>query len=398
MAGALPLAARAAAALPLAIWVYLLAARGGFWRVAPHLPRVRSHPADSAGAAAAPARRVVAVIPARNEADVIGTAVASLLRQRLEGSLHVIVVDDASTDGTSGAALAAAAGVGASERLTVLAGAPLPAGWTGKLWAMSQGIAAAAERGPDYLLLTDADIVHDRHNVASLVAAAEDRRLDLASSMVRLSTASFAERCLIPAFVFFFFKLYPPAWIASPRSRTAGAAGGCMLIRPAALARIGGLASIRSSIIDDCALARALKAAGGSIALGLTRSARSSRVYGSFVEIGGMIARTAFHQLRHSYLLLAATLLVLAVTYLAPPLLLLSGDPLAMGLGAGAWALMSFAYAPMVRFYGLSPLWALALPAIAAFYAGATLWSAVQYRLGRGGRWKGRVQDARAAG
>ena len=171
-----------------------------------------------------------------------------------------------------------------------------------------------------------------------------------------------------------------------------------MQIRPAALARIGGLAAIRSSIIDDCALAAAVKAAGGSLSLGLTRSARSLRVYGSFAEIGRMIARTAFHQLRHSYLLLAATLLGLAVTYLLPPLLLISGDPLAMGLGAAAWVLMTLAYLPMVRFYGRSALWAPVLPAIAAFYAGATLWSAVQYRLGRGGRWKGRVQDARAAG
>ncbi len=385
MTGTLALGVRAAAALPLLVWLYLLGLRGGFWRVARHLPRPD---------AATTTRRVVAVIPARDEADVIGVAVRSLLQQELAGSMHVIVVDDASTDGTASAALAVAAAAGAADRLTVLDGAPLAAGWTGKLWAMSQGIAAAAERDPEYLLLTDADIEHDRDNVASLVASAEANGLDLASSMVRLSTATFAERSLIPAFVFFFLKLYPPAWVASPRARTAAAAGGCMLIRPAALARIGGLAAIRSSIIDDCALAAAVKASGGAISLGLTRSARSLRVYGSFAEIGRMIARTAFHQLRHSYLLLAATLLGLAVTYVAPPLLLITGDPLAMGLGAAAWALMSLTYLPMVRFYGLSALWAPALPAIAAFYAGATLWSARQYRRGRGGRWKGRVQDA----
>ena len=388
MAGALALGVRAAAALPLLIWLYLLGLRGGFWRAAHHLP---------GRADAASARRVVAVIPARDEAHVIGTAVRSLLQQKLSGSMHVIVVDDASTDGTASAALKAAAAEDAAERLTVLDGAPLAPGWSGKLWAMSQGIDAAAERDPEYLLLTDADIEHDPDNVASLVGTAEARGLDLTSSMVRLSTRTFAERSLIPAFVFFFFKLYPPAWVASPRAKTAAAAGGCMLIRPAALARIGGLAAIRSSIIDDCSLAAAVKASGGTLSLGLTRSARSLRVYGSFAEIGRMIARTAFHQLRHSYLLLAATLLGLAVTYLAPPLLLISGDPLAMGLGAAAWVLMSFAFLPMVRFYRLSALWAPVLPAIAAFYAGATLWSAMQYRLGRGGRWKGRVQDTRAA-
>lgn len=413
MSAALPLGLRAAAALPLFIWLYLLGARGGFWRVARHLPRhVMSvspalppagtdgpRPSANPTLTEAPrARRVVAVIPARNEAAVIGAAVGSLLRQELAGSIHVVVVDDGSTDGTAGAALEAAAAAGASERITVIEGAPLAPGWSGKLWAMSQGIAAATVHDPEYLLLTDADIEHDPEDVASLLATAEAGGLDLTSSMVRLSTTSFAEQCLIPAFVFFFFKLYPPAWIGSPRARTAGAAGGCMLIRPAALARIGGIAAIRSALIDDCALARAVKASGGSIALGLTRSARSVRVYGSFAEIGRMIARTAFHQLRHSYLLLAATLLGLAVTYLLPPLLLLTGDPLAMTLGAAAWALMTLAYLPMVRFYGLSALRAFALPAIAAFYAGATLRSAVEYSLGRGGRWKGRVQDARAAG
>lgn len=386
-------AARAAehalCALPLLIWLYLLAARGGFWRVSRQLAR--------ASAAPVAPRRVVAIIPARDEVDVVGDAAQSLLRQRFAGSLHVIVVDDGSTDGTAGAALAAAAAAGAAGRLTVLRGAPLEPGWSGKLWAMSQGIAASSSLDPDYLLLTDADIHHEPDNVAALVATAESDGRDLVSSMVRLSTATLAERCLIPAFVFFFFKLYPPAWISSRSSRVAGAAGGCMLIRPAALARIGGLATIRSTIIDDCALAAAVKAAGGSIRLGLTRTARSLRVYGSFAEIGRMIARTAFHQLRHSYPLLGATLLGLAVTYLTPPLLLLlSGDAIDRGLGAAAWALMSLAYLPMVRFYGLTPLWAPALPAVAAFYAGATLVSAVQYRRGRGGQWKGRVQDLRA--
>jgi hopene-associated glycosyltransferase HpnB len=262
---------------------------------------------------------------------------------------------------------------------------------------MSQGVAIAAGQAPDFLLLTDADIEHSRDEIAGLLRIAEAEHLDLVSLMVRLSTQTFAERCLIPAFVFFFLKLYPPAWIASPRSSVAGAAGGCMLIRPAALARAGGLAAIRGCIIDDCALARAVKASGGRIRLGLAQSTRSLRVYGSFAEIGAMISRTAFSQLRHSYALLAATLLGLAATYLAPPLLLLTRVPLIMALGAAAWLLMSACYLPMVRFYRVSVGHALLLPAVALFYAGATLHSAAQYAAGRGGRWKGRAQDVRSA-
>ncbi len=373
------------AALPLLIWVYLLAARGGFWRVSRHLPRrLREE---------GPPRKVVAVIPARNEADVIGEAVESLLRQQFRGSLHVIVVDDGSSDGTAAAAAAAAAKLGRASSLSVIDGVPLPAGWTGKLWAMAQGVAASGAHGPEYLLFTDADIHHDPDNLAGLLANAEASGRDLVSYMVRLSTSTLAEKSLIPAFVFFFFMLYPPSWVASSRSRTAAAAGGCMLIRPAALARVGGLTAIRSEIIDDCALAAGVKAAGGSIWLGLTRSARSIRPYGSFAEIGRMISRTAFNQLRHSYALLAATLAGLALAYCLAPLLLLTGRPLFAALGAAAWALMSLAYRPMIRFYGLSALWCPCLPAIAAFYGGATLHSAIQYRRGRGGRWKDRVQD-----
>ncbi len=376
------------AALPLLIWAYLLVARGGFWRVSGHLP-----PPVPAGAVA---RTVVAVVPARNEAAVIGDAVESLLRQQFHGSIHLVVVDDGSSDDTAGAAAAAAARLGESPRLTLIEGTLLPAGWTGKLWAMAQGVAAAAEHRPDYLLFTDADIHHDPDSLAGLLANAEASGRDLLSYMVRLPTTTFAEKCLIPAFVFFFFMLYPPAWIASPRSRTAGAAGGCMLIRPEALARIGGLRAIRSEIIDDCALAAAVKAAGGSLWLGLTRGARSIRPYGSFAEIGRMISRTAFNQLHHSYALLGLTLAGLLLAYALPPALLLTGRPLEAALGAASWALMSLAYRPMVRFYGLPGLSCLGLPAIAVFYALATLHSAIEYRRGRGGRWKDRVQDLRA--
>lgn len=391
--------AYAAAAVPLVIWLYLLLARGGFWRVSR-----ASRPGSNRGAAA-PGRqgeraalRVFAVVPARNEAGSIGKAVRSLLAQTLDTPLRVIVVDDGSTDGTAEEARRAAEAARSADRLALIHGTPPPPGWTGKLWAVSQGIAATTEQHPDFLLLTDADIEYVPGEVSSLVRDAEEEQLDLASLMVRLSAATLPERCLIPAFVFFFLKLYPPSWIASPRSSVAGAAGGCMLLRLAALARAGGLAAIRGCIIDDCALARAVKTSGGRVRMALAQSTRSLRVYGSFAEIGAMISRTAFNQLRHSYALLAATLLGLFATYLAPPLLLLTREPIMMGLGAAAWLLMTVCYLPMVRFYRLSALYALLLPAVALFYAGATVHSAVQYAAGKGGKWKGRAQDVRPAG
>jgi len=373
--------------VPVLIWLYLLSARGGFWRVARSVDTTLPHTTP---------RRVVAIIPARNEAAAVGVAVRSLLQQDFAGSIHVIVVDDGSLDGTAEVAAQAAADLAARDRLTLLRGSALPSGWSGKVWAVSQGVAAAELHAPDYLLLTDADIKHDVTNVARLVAHADAHARDLVSYMVRLSVSNRAERCLIPAFVFFFFMLYPPAWVASTRARTAGAAGGCMLVRPAALARAGGLQALGGALIDDCALARVMKRAGGRIWLGLSPTTRSLRVYGSWSEILGMISRTAFSQLRHSYALLAATLAGLFTAYLLPPLLLCSGAPVLVVLGGSAWALMSFAYLPMVRFYRISPLWSLCLPGIACFYALATAHSAVQYARGRGGAWKGRIQDARA--
>jgi hopene-associated glycosyltransferase HpnB len=377
------------AAIPVIVWVYLLCARGGFWRV-------RDLIADSTSTAraAAPPRKVVVIIPARNEALLIGAALRSLARQVYSGLIHVVVVDDASTDGTAEVALAAARACGVSSRLSVIRGAEPPRGWTGKLWALSQGVAAAAPFEADYLLFTDADIEHGSGSVASLVAEAEAHARELVSHMVRLSTATAAERLLIPAFVFFFFKLYPPAWVASARHETAAAAGGCILIRPQALARIGGLQAIRSCIIDDCALARAVKASGGHLALKLAHDSRSLRSPGSCAAIGAMISRTAFAQLRHSYLVLAGTLLGLFLSYLLAPLLLFCGDPLTALCGLAALLLMSLAYLPMIRFYGLAAPWCLCLPLIVVVYAGAVLHSVVQYNRGRGGAWKGRVQDS----
>lgn len=377
------------AVLPLLSWLYLLLARGAFWRA----PALDLKVAPTGGDRSA--TRIVAVIPARNEAALIGESVASLLTQRFEGAVHVIVVDDASSDATAECALRAAAALGADARLTVVNGAALPRGWTGKLWAMAQGLELALRRSPDYVLFTDADIRHDAGHLGALLQQAESGDQDLVSGMVTLTMQTLAEKWLMPAFVFFFFMLYPPAWVASSRSRTAAAAGGCMLVRPRALERIGGLASIRSALIDDCALAQAIKRTGGSVSLGLTRAAHSLRRY-SLLEIGQLISRTAFNQLRHSYALLIATLVALALTYLLPPLLLLTHRPAFVVLGLCAWVLMAAAYLPTLRFYARSPLWSVSLPAISLFYAGATLHSAWQYARGRGGAWKGRTQDVGA--
>lgn len=343
-----------------------------------------------------PNRKIVAVIPARNEEEVIGETVRTLLRQDLSSPLRIVVVDDNSNDSTPDAAKNAAAEAGASHLLTVIQGQPLTPGWTGKLWAVSQGVALAETFQPDYLLLTDADIRHAPNSIRNLLAVAEEKSCDLASYMVKLAIDTTAEKTLIAAFAYFFLQLYPPRWIANRRMRTAGAAGGCMLIRPEVLARIGGIAAIRKEIIDDCALAKAIKQSGGRLWMGLTDTAESSRSYGGFGGVGRMIARSAFSQLHHSAFLLVLTILGLFVTYLLGPILLFTGRTVPMLLGGAAWLLMSFSYYPMVRFYRQPIFWCVCLPAIAAFYAGATVYSAWQYWRGVGGLWKGRVQDTRA--
>jgi hopene-associated glycosyltransferase HpnB len=380
----------AAGAIGLIAWAYLLVARGGFWRA-----DVR----DEADVCPAPGAwpSVAAVIPARNEADVIALNVSSLLKQDYAIPLHVIVTDDQSSDGTARAAQMAAAAAGAPDRLTVLCGKPLPPGWTGKLWAQKQGIAHALSLPgpPRYLLLTDADIAYDDGVVRRLVARAEARGLVLTSLMAKLRCESLAERTLIPAFVFFFQMLYPFAWVNRKDSAMAGAAGGCMLVRADALEAAGGIEAIRSSLIDDCALGRAMKRQG-PVWLGLTDSVHSLRPYPSFGEIRRMVARSAYDQLGYSPLLLAGTVIGMSLIYLIPPLLAAMGTGLAQAAGVLAWALMTAAFFPIVRFYRLSPLWALALPAIASFYVLFTLDSAVQHWRGKGGLWKGRVQARRA--
>ncbi len=370
----------------IVLWLYLLLAHGRFWMV------------QRLGATETPLSAIpgpiAVVIPARNEADVIGAAVRSLLRQSCASAIHIVLVDDNSTDGTTEAAREAASNSSRPDALTVIRGQPLPDGWTGKVWAMEQGIEQALRLHPQFLLLTDADVHHSRENLATLVAVAERGGYDLASFMVKLHCRGLHEKLLIPAFVFFFFMLYPPEWIRNPRRKTAGVAGGCMLVRPEALARAGGIAAIRGEIIDDCALARRVKRSRGKVWLGVTPDTSSLRAYKSFGEIERMIARTAFNQLQHSIWLLLGVTSGLLLIYLLPLVLLLSGSRPLVLLGATAYLLMWVAFSPMVRFYGLNVMWALTLPLSSAFYLAATVHSALKYWSGRGGEWKGRAQDA----
>ena len=386
------------------IWAYLVFARGGFWRINPASSGLvllgnDSHGDDSAENALgndgqANPTRIAVIIPARNEADVVGLAIRSLLQQSGHDALHVFLVDDASTDGTAQAAQEAVFAIGQAQNLTVIPGRPLAPGWSGKLWAMEQGIQQAGQTAPDFFMFTDADIEHAADSVARLVSIAQAGRYDVASFMVKLHCQSVAEKLLIPAFVYFFFKLYPPAWVANPRRSEAGAAGGCILIRPAALEKAGGIAAIRQEVIDDCSLAARVKHNGGRLWLGASATTRSIRPYESFSGIGQMISRSAFNQLRHSNILLLLSMAGMAATYLLPPALVFFTHRLApAALGGTAWLLMVISYWPVLRLYRLNPLWALALPLAAVFYVAATFHSAWKYWTGRGGEWKGRIQD-----
>jgi hopene-associated glycosyltransferase HpnB len=371
------------AVLTLMIWSYLAFVRGAFWRIKSVRPAAHDMAEFPGG--------VVAIVPARNEAELIGPAIMSLLNQRV--AMPVLLVDDESTDGTADVARRAAERAGNPAALTVIQGKPLPPGWTGKLWSMHQGIERARAFDPAWLLLVDADVLHGPEIVANLGLIAAQGPYDLVSFMVKLHCESLPERLLIPAFVYFFFMLYPPAWIRDSRRSTAGAAGGCMLVRADTLECAGGLESIRGAVIDDCSLARLLKQHAGRLWLGLTDQSQSMRRYETFSQIERMISRTAFNQLKHSSLLLLFTIAGMAITYLAPPLLLLTRTRLTIFMGAAAWAAMTITYSTMVRYYRLNPAWALTLPLAALFYLGATLHSAVKYWNGRGGSWKGRIQD-----
>ena len=365
------------ALVPLAIWLYLLLAHGRFWLARDRDTAVLPPPPIWPG--------VVAVVPARDEADVIARSIGSLAAQAYPGEFRVVLVDDGSSDGTGDIARA----IG-SPRVAVVDGARLPPGWTGKLWAVEQGIAAAG--APRYLWLTDADIAHAPDTLASLVARAEGEDLVLTSLMAKLRCDTLAERALIPAFVFFFQLLYPFARVNRPTGIGA-AAGGCMLIRADALAAAGGIGAVRTALIDDCAVGALMKRRG-RIWLGLTDRSVSIRPYESWGSVAAMIARSAYAQLRYSPLLLAGTTLGLAGTYLLAPALALIGHGPARAIGIATWTLIALSFQPMLRFYHRPPLWGIALPAIAAFYGGCTLLSAWQHKRGRGGMWKGRAQAA----
>ena len=369
----------------LGIWLYLFRLRGGFW-----LARERDDRDEPAEPVAWPA--VTAVVPARDEADVIARSIGSLLAQDYPGAFRVILVDDQSTDGTAEAALASAKALDAQNRLQVMSGAPLPAGWTGKLWALSQGVdRATAAQAPTYVWLTDADIGHAPDGLRRLVARAEHGGLKLTALMVKLHCSTWPERLLIPAFVFFFQMLFPFGWVNDPGNKVAAGAGGCMLVNRSALELAGGIAAVRHEIIDDCALARKLKAQG-PIWLGLATRAESLRPYTTIGQIGRMISRSAYAQLGYSPLILAGTLVGMVLTYLAAPLLAVFGHGMVRWAGLVAWGLMAVAFQPMLRLYRRSPLWGLALPAIGGLYSLFTVQSALDVWRGKGGMWKGRAQ------
>lgn len=348
------------ALVAVVIWLGLLALRGQFWQCDQRLP-------DSApDLGTFPPVHVV--IPARNESDMLPLTLPSLLQQDYPGLMQIILVDDQSSDGTAEIARSLASSLNQPERLTITTTTPLPPGWTGKLWAMEQGVRQSSqmETLPDYLLFTDADIEHDQQNLRRLVAHTQHYQLDLASLMVQLRCQSWWERLLIPAFVFFFQKLYPFRWVNDPNCSTAAAAGGCILIRRDALLRIGGIQTLKQALIDDCALAQAVKSTGcrsagtGRLWLGLSTTTRSLRPYSSLGTIWDMVARTAFTQLNYSPWLLLITLLGMILVYVVAPggaiVGLVTGHLLLTIVGILGWLLMTIAYWPTVRLYSCHPL------------------------------------------
>ena len=377
------------ATLSLLVWLVLAFAHGRFWQAGPMLGPVPKAVRPVAGTWPA----VCVVVPARDEAETIEDSIGSLLAQDYPGPYGVVLVDDRSEDRTGALARALA-----SPHLHVVDGVEPPAGWSGKLWAVAQGTAEVTRLMPDpdgYVLLADADIIHEPAHVATLVTKALRDDLDMVSEMVELSTESRAERALVPAFVYFFQMLYPFERVNRRTSRTAAAAGGTILIRRAALERIGGIESLRGALIDDVALARRVKRSGGAIWLGHSLLARSVRPYPKPADIWRMVARTAYVQLRYSPLLLLATVLGMALVWLVPPAAMLFGDGYARLAGLLAWAIATLSFLPTLRRFELVPFWALLLPAVAAFYTLATIGSAVDHHRGRGVVWKQRAYRER---
>ena len=378
-------------ALSLFIWVYLLLFRGGFWladqQINVDLDALPNYPA------------IAVIIPAREEADVLPETLPSLLTQDYPGKLSVILVDDRSSDGTADVAQAIAEQLQQTDRLQIITGDPLQPGWSGKLWAMEQGVRALNQKPavPDYLLFTDADIKHHSSNLKELVQKAVSENLELTSLMVLLRCESFWEKSLIPAFVFFFQKLYPFPWANDSGKKLAAAAGGCILIRREALNSIGGLSTIRETLIDDCSLAAAVKSSkpGNKIWLGLTEKTESLRPYPSLASIWNLVARTAFTQLNYSLILLLLTVMAMGIIYLIPPvgviLGIFRGNGWLTGMSLATWILMVVSFLPTLKLYRRSPLWGIGLPAIAGLYTLMTIDSAIRHWQGRGGGWKGRV-------
>ncbi|HTD72779.1 MAG TPA: glycosyltransferase [Steroidobacteraceae bacterium] len=358
------------ALLSLCAWSYLFFARGFFWRSRPQLSRAVPQELPE----------VDIIVPARDEAETIQAAIASLLRQDYAGTFRVLLIDDNSTDGT--AALA-----GSAPNLEVIRLDSKPPGWSGKLWALHEGVAAS--RSP-IVLFTDADIVHQPAHLASLLAKLLHAQLDMVSEMVRLNCESVAERLLVPAFVYFFQMLYPFAKVNDPRSTVAAAAGGTVLIRRAALERIGGIGAIKDALIDDVALAREVKR-GGRIFLAHSELAASIRRYPKFADIWRMIARTAFTQLRYSPVLLFGTIAALVIIWLVPPWEAVFASGWRFGCAVAACLLAALSYVPTLIRYRRNKLGALALPLIAVFYMGATAASALDYWRGKGASWKNRA-------
>jgi len=379
-------AAASIAVLSLLIWLGLFFFNGHFWQI-----WISDADRETVGPPAV-WPNVVAIAPARNEVASIAQTVSALAKQGYPGKFSVVIVDDHSEDGTGVLARRTAEEAGTPAGVKVISASPLEAGWTGKLWALNCGIQEARIYQPEFFWFTDADIVHAPDTLIRLVSRAERDQLDLTSLMVLLQAQTFAEKLIIPPFLYFFLMLYPPRWIANPKSRTAGAAGGSILLRALALERIGGIASIQNEVIDDCSLARAVKRGGGRIWMGLTRASVSLRRYSSLSELQDMIARTAFTQLNYSPLRLAGTLLSLLLTFMVPVALASSSVATVWLPALLAWCLMSASFLPTVVFYRLSPIWSPFLPVAALFYSYATLLSAVRYWLGRGGQWKGRSQ------
>jgi hopene-associated glycosyltransferase HpnB len=371
-----------------AAWIGMVVARGQFWDA--RADRL----ADAASGGDTP--DVHAVVPARNEGDVIGRTVASVIAQRYPGRFALTVVDDRSDDNTAAEVAAAVARAGAEARVSVHQARPRPEGWSGKVWALAEGVAAARAAGarPAYWWFTDADVEHADDTLARLVATARSERRDLVSLMVELHCAQPWEALLIPAFVFFFRLLYPFAWVNDPLRATAGAAGGCVLLDDALLTRIGGIARISGELIDDCSLATAVASEGGRLWLGLTSRSRSVRPYMGLAPIWSMVSRTAYTQLRYSPLLLAGTVAGMLLLYVAPVAAVALGvarrRPAIALAGIVAWGVMSAAYAPTVRLYR-QPLWrALTLPLAGVLYTAMTVDSALRHWRGKGGTWKGR--------